>query len=70
MAPSVSRRSLKRPTEAEAPKRRSDRGAVAQRLASLPADHDEKRTVMNEATYRKAQRTAASLAMKQRGADA
>ena len=51
-------------------KRWSDKGIFAQIMAGLAAEHGEKKTVMIDATYLKAHRTATSLAAKKGGADA
>lgn len=51
-------------------KRWSDKGIFAQILAGLAAQHSEKRTVMIDATYLKAHRTASSLGAKKGGAAA
>lgn len=42
----------------------------AQMMVGLAAEHDEKRTVMIDATYLKAHRTATSMGMKKGGVDA
>ena len=51
-------------------KRWSDKGIFAQMLVGLAADHGEEKTVMIDATYLKAHRTASSLAVKKGGAAA
>ena len=48
-------------------KRWSDRGIFARIMAGLAADHGEEKTVMIDATYLKAHRTASSLAVKTYG---
>lgn len=48
-------------------KRWSDKGIFAQMMASLAAQHGEKKTVMIDATYLKAHRTASSLGAKKGG---
>ena len=45
-------------------KRWSDKGIFAAMMAGLAADHGEKKTVMIDATYLKAHRTASSSAVK------
>ena len=45
-------------------KRWSDKGIFARMMAGLAADHGEKKTVMIDATYLKAHRTATSLGAK------
>jgi hypothetical protein len=42
----------------------------AQMMAGLAADHGEEKTVMIDATYLKARRTATSMAAKKGGVDA
>ncbi len=49
-------------------KRWSDKGIFAQMLVGLAANHGEEKTIMIDATYRKAHRTASSLAVKKGGA--
>ncbi len=49
-------------------KRWSDKGIFAQMMAGLAADHGELTTVMIDATYLKAHRTASSPGIKKRGA--
>lgn len=49
-------------------KRWSDRGIFAKMMAGLAAEHGEKKTVMIDATYLKAHRTASSLGVKKGGA--
>lgn len=49
-------------------KRWSDKGIFARIMAGLADEHDEKNTVMIDASYLKARRTASSLAVKKRGA--
>ena len=51
-------------------KRRSGKGIFAQMMAGLAAEHGEEKTVMIDATYLKAHRTATSLGVKKEGADA
>ena len=48
-------------------KRWSDKGIFAQMLVGLAADHHEEQTVMIDATYLKAHRTASSLRAKKGG---
>ena len=48
-------------------KRWSDKGIFAQMMTGLVADHGEEKTVMIDATYLKAHRTASSLGVKKRG---
>ena len=48
-------------------KRWSERGIFAKMMVGLAAEHGEKRTVMIDATYLKAHRTASSLGVKKRG---
>ena len=48
-------------------KRWSDKGIFAQIMAGLAAEHGEEKTVMIDATYLKAHRTATSLAAKKGG---
>lgn len=48
-------------------KRWSDKGIFAQMMAGLAAEHDEKRTVMIDANYLKAHRTASSMGVKKGG---
>ena len=48
-------------------KRWSDKGIFAQMMAGLAAQHGEKKTVMIDATYLKAHRTASSLGAKKGG---
>ena len=48
-------------------KRWSDKGVFAQIMAGLAAEHGEKKTVMIDATYLKAHRTATSMAAKKGG---
>ena len=45
-------------------KRWSDKGIFAQMMMGLAADHGETKTVMIDATYLKAHRTASSLGVK------
>ncbi len=45
-------------------KRWSDKGIFAEMLIGLATDHGEEKTVMIDATYLKAHRTASSLAVK------
>ena len=49
-------------------KRWSDKGIFAAMMAGLAAAHGEKKTVMIDATYLKAHRTASSLGVKKGGA--
>jgi len=51
-------------------KRWSEKGIFAQMMVGLAAQHSEKRTVMIDATYLKAHRTASSLGPKKGGAAA
>ena len=51
-------------------KRWSDKGAFAKMMAGLASKHGEKKTVMIDATYLKAHRTASSLGVKKGGAAA
>ena len=51
-------------------KRWSDKGVFARMMAGLAAEHGEKTTVMIDATYLKAHRTATSMAAKKGGVDA
>ena len=48
-------------------KRWSDKGIFAQMMAGLAAEHGETKTVMIDATYLKAHRTATSLGVKKGG---
>ena len=48
-------------------KRWSDKGIFAQMMVGLAAKHGEERTVMIDATYLKAHRTASSMGVKKRG---
>ncbi len=48
-------------------KRWSDKGVFARIMAGLAAEHGEKKTVMIDATYLKAHRTATSLGVKKGG---
>ncbi|MDB9966021.1 IS5 family transposase [Planktomarina temperata] len=48
-------------------KRWSDRGVFARIMTGLAAEHDEKKTVMIDATYLKAHRTATSMGVKKGG---
>ena len=48
-------------------KRWSDKGIFAQILAGVAAGHGEKKTVMIDATYLKAHRTASRLGAKKGG---
>ena len=50
-------------------KRWSDKGIFAQMMVGLAAEHSEKNTVMIDATYLKAHRTASSLGVKKGGVD-
>ena len=51
-------------------KRWSDKGIFARMMAGLAAEHGERKTVMIDATYLKAHRTATSLGVKKGGVDA
>ncbi|GAA6160581.1 hypothetical protein NBRC116589_27550 [Ruegeria sp. HU-ET01832] len=51
-------------------KRWSDRGVFAQMMVGLAAEHGEEKTVMFDATYLKAHRTATSMRVKKGGVDA
>jgi len=51
-------------------KRWSDKGLFARMMAGLAAEHGEQKTVMIDATYLKAHRTASSLGVKKGGVDA
>ena len=51
-------------------KRWSEKGIFARMMIGLAAEHGEKKTVMIDATYLKAHRTATSLAAKKGGVDA
>ena len=48
----------------------SEKGIFARMMIGLAADHGEEKTVMIDATYLKAHRTATSLAVKKGGVDA
>ena len=48
-------------------KRWSDKGIGARMMAGLAAEHSEQKTVMIDATYLKAHRTASSLGVKKGG---
>lgn len=48
----------------------SDKGIFAQMMVGLAADHGEAKTVMIDATYLKAHRTATSMGIKKGGLDA
>ena len=48
-------------------KRWSDKGIFAQMMVGLAADHGETKTVMIDATYLKAHRTATSMGVKKGG---
>ncbi len=50
-------------------KRWSDRGVFARIMTGLAAEHGEKKTVMIDATYLKAHRTATSMGVKKGGVD-
>ena len=50
-------------------KRWSDKGIFARMMMGLAAVHGEKKTVMIDATYLKAHRTASSLRLKKGGVD-
>ena len=47
-----------------------EQGIFAQMMIGLAADHGEEKTVMIDATYLKAHRTASSLGVKKGGVDA
>ena len=51
-------------------KRWSNKGVFARMMAGLVAEHGEENTVMIDATYLKAHRTATSLGVKMGGVDA
>ena len=51
-------------------KRWSDKGIFAQMMVGLAANHGEEKTVMIDATYLKAHRTATSMGVKKGGLDA
>ena len=51
-------------------KRWSDRGIFARMMAGLASEHGEQKTVMIDATYLKAHRTATSMGVKKGGVDA
>ena len=51
-------------------KRWSEKGIFARMMIGLAAEHGEKKTVMIDATYLQAHRTATSLAAKKGGVDA
>lgn len=51
-------------------KRWSDKGIFAQMIVGLAAEHREQKTVMIDATYLKAHRTATSMAVKKGCVDA
>jgi transposase len=51
-------------------KRWSDKGIFAQMMVGLAGGHSEQTTVMIDATYLKAHRTASSLGVKKGGVDA
>lgn len=48
----------------------SDKGIFGRMMAGLPAGHSEKKTVMIDATYLKAHRTATSMGVKKGGVGA
>lgn len=50
-------------------KRWSEKGVFAKIMTGLAAEHGEKKTVMIDATYLKAHRTATSMGVKKGGAD-
>ena len=50
-------------------KRWSDKGVFAQMLIGLAAEHGEEKTVMIDATYLEAHRTASSLGLKSGGSE-
>ena len=47
-----------------------EQGILARMMVGLAADHGEKKTVLIDATYLKAHRTATSMGVKNRGVDA
>ena len=51
-------------------KRWSDKGIFGRIMADLAAEHGEEKTVMIDATYLKAHRTATSMGVKKGGVDA
>ena len=51
-------------------KRWSEKGVFAQIMMGLAAEHGEEKTVMIDATYLKAHRTATSMGVKKGGVDA
>ena len=51
-------------------KRWSEKGIFAQMMVGLAAEHGEEKTVMIDATYLTAHRTATSMAAKKGGVDA
>ena len=51
-------------------KRWDDKGIFAQIMIGLVANHGEEKTVIIDATYLKAHRTATSMGVKKRGVDA
>ncbi len=51
-------------------KRWSDKGIFARMMAGLATEHGKQKTVMIDATYLKAHRTATSMAAKKGGVDA
>jgi hypothetical protein len=51
-------------------KRGQEQGIFAEMMMGLAADHGETKTVMIDATYLKAHRTASSLGVKKGGVDA
>lgn len=51
-------------------KRWIDKGVFARMMAGLAVEHSEKKTVMIDATYLKAHRTATSRSVKKGGVDA
>ena len=48
----------------------SDKGVFARIMVGLAAEHTEEKTVMIDATYLKAHRTATSMGVKKGGVDA
>lgn len=48
----------------------SDKGTFARMMAGLAAEHGKKKTIMIDAPYLKAHRTATSLGVKEGGVDA
>ena len=52
------------------PREATNRGVFARMMAGLSAGHGEQKTVMSDATYLKAHRTATSMGVKKGDADA